>query len=548
MKKKIIAISLALALALSLLSGCGGGSDSSDTSDSTAADTATVDTGSGDAEEEEAASPASGGGTFTYAIGGDPGANVNPINSTDRWGLMTTNLIYSPLFKIDGDSYEWYLATGYDLSEDERTYTFHLRDDVTWSDGVPFTADDVIFTIEAIMNPDNASEMYANFVTEEGAVEIEKVDEYTVSFTFPNATPAHLEAFAYQIYIEPEHVFADVTDYDTYQFADTVVGTGPYILTEYSAGSYLKFEKNENYFANTPSIDTIVFRIITSDDSAMVAIQSGEVDAWATTPAYLEQIDLEANNLTAYSFNQGRVGYLDINCRTVTDVRVRQAIFYALNREELATAAYLDHEYYDDVYTFLPPNNGFYDDSTTERYDTDLEKAQALLAEAGVSNLTLTVGYSSSDTTQEVWALLAQQELAQIGITLELAPTEASAYSNALYEEEKPFDLFFGGYIMGSDPQTYADLYQSNSASNYSGIASDAIDSLFAQGIATFDEAERQTIYTELQKVIQDEACFYPIASNSYIVIFNNRVGGIEDSGLIPIYTINDASYLTLSE
>jgi peptide/nickel transport system substrate-binding protein len=542
MKKRILALICIMAMALSLLTGCGGSGGTTNGEEATG-DTSTPAASSA-AEETTSAS----NNTFTYAIGGDPGANVNPITSNDRWGLMTTNLIYSPLFKIDGDELDWYLATGYELSNDDRTYTFTLRDDVVWSDGEPFTADDVIFTIEAIMDPANASEMYANFVTDEGAVEIEKVDDYTVSFTFPSASPAHLEAFAYQIYIEPEHVFADVTDYDAYQYEGAVVGTGPYILTEYSAGSYLKFEKNENYFINTPSIDTIVYRIITSEDTAMMAIQKGEVDAWATTPAYLEQIDLEANNLTAHAFNQGRVGYLDINANTVTDVRVRQAIFYALNRQELATAAYLSEEYYDEVYTFLPPNNAYYDDSTVERYDRDVEKAKSLLTEAGVDNLTLTIGYTSTDVIQETWAVLAQQELAEVGITTELDPMESSAYNNAMYSEDKPFDLFFGGFIMGSDPQTYADLFQSTSSINYSGLKSDTVDSLFLQGITTFEEAERKTIYSELQDALQEEAVFYPIASNNYIVIFNNRVGGIDECGLIPIYTLNDASYLTLTE
>lgn len=487
-------------------------------------------------------------GTFTYAIGGDPGANVNPITSSDRWGLMTTNLVYSPLFKINGADYEWYLATGCELSNDDRTYTFTLRDDVTWTDGEPFNADDVIFTIEQIMNPDNASEMYGNFVTAEGAVEIEKIDDYTVAFTFPSASPAHMEAFAYQIYIVPEHVFSSVTDYEAYSFSGDTVTTGAYILTEYSPGSYLKFTKNENYFKNTPSIDTIVYRIIPSDDTAMLAIQSGEIDAWATSPAYLEQIDLEANNLTLHAFNQGRVGYMQLNCKTLTDQKVRQAIFYALNREELNLATYLSEEYYDDIYTFLPPNNYYYNDTDVEKYETDVEKAKALLAEAGVSNLTVTVGYSSSDTIQETWALLVQQELAQAGITVQLNPMESTAYYNEMRKEEKSYDLFFGGYIMGSDPQTYADLFKSGAASNYMFCENEEIDRLFDEGIATFDTDARAEIYAEVQKVIQDYACIYPITSNNYLLVLNNRVQGIEECGLVPIYTLGDASYLSLAE
>lgn len=498
----------------------------------------------GQATEVKAADP----NTFTYAITGDPGANMNPITSSDRWGLMTSNLVYSPLFKINGDEYEWHLATGYELSNDDRTYTFTLRDDVTWTDGEKFTADDVIFTVEEIMDEANASEMYGNFVSAEGPVEIEKVDDYTVSFTFPSASPAHMEAFAYEVYVVPEHVFAGVEDYESLEFTGPTVTTGAYVLTEYSAGSYLKFEKNEDYFMNTPSIDNIVFRIITSDDTAMLAIQSGEIDAWPTTPAYLQQIDVEGSNLTSYAFNQGRVGYMQMNTKTITDQKVRQAICYALNRTELATATYLDTANYDECYTFLPPNNVYYNDAEVEKYETDVEKSKALLAEAGVTDLKLTIGYSSSDTVMETWALLIQNQLAAAGITAELNPMESTAYYNVMREEEKPYDLFFGGFIMGSDPQTYADLFKPGSSANFSFNDNAEITRLFDEGIATFDNEERAAIYAELQKVIQEDAFFYPIASNSYIVLINNRVSGIEECGLVPIYTLGDASYLTLSE
>lgn len=533
MKKRFIAAIMAAAMTVSLLAGCGSSEKPADKPVETEAN---VDT----------KTPA-GDNTFTYAIGGDPGANVNPITSSDRWGLMTTNLIYSPLFKINGADITWYLATGYELSEDERTYTFHLRDDIQWSDGEKFTADDVIFTIEQMMIEENACEMYSNFVTEDGACEIKKIDDYTVSFTFPDASPAHFEAFAYQMYIEPKHVFEGITDYDSYQYDGPVVGTGPYILTEYSAGSYLKFEKNDKYFMNTPSIDTLVFRIIPSNDAASLAIQSGEIDAWATTPAYLEQIDLEANNLNVQAFNQSRIGYLNINCRKITDVKVRQAIFYALDKTQMATATYLNPSYYDEVYTFLPPNNAYYDDSEVNKYETDVEKAKSLLADAGVSGLKVKMGYSSDDANMETWALLAQEQLSAAGITVELAPMEQGAYYNELYSEDKDFDIFFGGYIMGSDPHTYAGLYTTGSESNYSGLASEAVDKLFADGIKTFDDTERKAIYKELQNQIQEEAAFFPIASNSYLVIFNNRVKGIEKCGLIPIYTLNDPSYLSLN-
>lgn len=486
--------------------------------------------------------------TFTYAIAGDPGSNCNPIISTGRWGLMTSNMVYSPLFKLAADgSIEWYLAKSYDLSEDKKTYTFHLRDDVKWSDGEKFTADDVLFTIQSIMNPDNASEMYSEFVTEAGSAQLAKVDDYTFSCTFPNASPAYLESFAYQLYIIPQHIFKDVKDFNTYEFPGTSVGTGPYVLTDYSAGSYLKFEANPDYFMGAPKIQNIIYRIITSQDTAMLAIQSGEVDAWATTPDYIKQMDLEGSNLTAHSYNQGNVAYMAFNCKRVPDQKVRQAVMFALDREQMNTAVFQSKDYYSDVYTFLPPNNPYYDDSTAEKYNTDAEKSKALLKEAGVTNLTLTLGYDSSDTMEETQGLLMKEQLAAVGITLNLSPMESTAYYAALKKSDNTFDMYLGGYIMGSDPNTYASLYMSNGTSNWMYYSDAAIDDLFTKGISTFDDAERKTVYTELQKAVQDYACFYPIVSRNYVVVINNRVGGLDQCKLVPIYVLGDPAYLTLS-
>lgn len=531
--KQVFALLLALTMVLGCLTACGGKDPTGETE------------GGNTNETTEAANKADGS-TFTYAIGGDPGANVNVITTSDRFGLMTIKMIYSPLCMYNADGIEWFLAESVDTSDDNTEYTFHLRKDVVWSDGEAFNADDVVFTYEAMEDPNNAGWAYAQLVYEQGATKIEKVDDYTVKFTLPFASAASLEMLC-NIFIMPEHVYKDVTDFENNEFNTKPVGTGPYVMTEYSAGSYVKFEANENYMFGAPDIDTFVYRIVENSNTAMMAIQSGEVDAWVATPAEVNQMDLEGNNLETYIYSEGRVGYMAINAKQIPDQKVRQAIFYALNKEDINNAVYLSEENYLVPTSFMPPISQFYTENV-ETYETNIDKAKELLKEAGAEGVTVELSFNGSDSAQSTQAALIQQQLAQAGINCELNGMDSAAMFEQLEDPDTTIQMFLNGYIMGIDPDTYTSLFESEGGYNYMHYDFPEIDELFKKGRETSDQDERFAIYEELQQVLQDKACFYPLVSNSRILVVNKRVGGVEEAGLVPVYTFEDTSKLTISE
>ena len=531
-------ILLAAVMVLGGLTACGG-------KDPAAEGTTAVSGSSAGAGETtaEAAKPSEGGeSTFTYAIAGDPGANVNVITTSDRFGLMTIKMIYSPLYMYNADGINYFLAKSIDTSDDNLTYTMHLRDDVKWSDGEKFTADDVVFTFEAMEKEENAGWAYSQLVYKEGAVKIEKVDDYTVKLTMPFVNSAAVEMFS-QIFIMPKHVYENVTNFENNDVNTKPVGTGPYVMSEYSAGSYVKFTKNENYFLGAPSIDNIVYRIIENENTAMTAIQSGEVDAWIGTPAQVAQMNLDSANLTVYPYQEGRVAYMMINAARVQNEDLRKAILYALDKKAIADAALLSSDYYDLPWSFMPPNSKFFTEDV-EKYEQNLEKSKEYLAASGVQKPELNLAYSGSDTLQSTSALLVQEQLEKAGFKVTLSGIDSKALSQQMKDKNNTYDMYFGGYIMGIDPDTFYSLFETGAAYNYMYYDQPEINEMFAQGRKETDETKRKEIYTNLQKKIQDTACFYPLYSNKRLLVVSKNVSGIDAAKLVPVYTFEDTSKL----
>lgn len=538
---------LIAALFTIVFTACGKDPVVEDSASSPSGQTQTQASGTNDNSSATGTQNTSSDSTFTYAIAGDPNETVNVITTSDRYGLSTIKMIYSPLYMNNADGINYFLATGYSVSDDYTTFTFQLREDVTWSDGEPFNADDVVFTYTEMAKEENLGWAYSQLVYPEGAVEIKKLDEYTVSFTFPFATPTALEMLS-QIFIMPEHIYQEVEDYEHNDYNVNSVGTGPYKLVEYQAGSYLKFEANETYFKGTPHIPNIVFRIIENSDTALLALQSGEIDAYQTTPAEIKKLDLEASHLKTYSYSEGRIGYLMMNCNRITEEKVRQAILYALDRTSMNHASFLSEEYYLTPYSFLPLNSPFYRD-TVEKYEQNIEKSKALLAEAAIPQRKLTLGYIGTDPVQSIQALLIQEQLAEVGLSVELASSDATALAAQMKNPANDYDMYLGGYIMGIDPDTFASLFESGAAYNYMYYTGySTINELFAKGRSELDMEKRKEIYAQLQSEIQNTGAFYPIVSNNKILVISEKIQGIEEAGLVPVYTFEDTYYLKMAE
>ncbi len=482
--------------------------------------------------------------TFTYAISGDP-ASTNPINASDRWGLTVSNIIYSPLMTVEPDGKQKnVLAESIEPSADGLSILVKLKKDIKWSDGQPLTADDVVFTYtqKAKKENNNADKLWIG----DKPITTQKVDDHTVKFVLPAPSASAVNNITTETFIIPEHAYKNISDFSVKQLPVTPVGTGPYKLKEYKTGQYLTFEANEHYFGGAPAIKNLTLRIIESTDTAKVALQKGEVDAAVVLPSDIS--DLDAKKITVHPYSETRIGYLGLNTKlgALANVKVRQAIFYALDKSELNRAAYLSDKYYSTPYSFLPPSNP-YVTKDVEKYKTDIDKSKALLSEAGASNVNLNIAFSSTDPAQKIQATLIQQQLKKVGISVTLEGSDATAiYAELKKPNTTKYNLFLGGYIMGNDPDLYAALFKTNGSSNYFKTDNAKTDQLFNEGAVELNEAKREKIYDKLQKEISEDARIYPIVDNKKILAVNNRITNIKQANLVPIYTFEDISKLKI--
>ena len=185
------------------------------------------------------------------------------------------------------------LAESWDYDEDTYTYTFHIRDGIKWHDGEPFTADDVKFTIEAIMDPDNGSENAPNY---EDVQEITVTDDRTIAFKLAEPNVAFLEYMTMAIL--PKHLL-DGEDMQESDFFRHPIGTGPYKLESWDAGQSIVMVKNEDYYLGSPKIDKVIFKIVEDDNTQAVQLQSGEIDMALLDPKNAQSFK-DAEDYTCY--------------------------------------------------------------------------------------------------------------------------------------------------------------------------------------------------------------------------------------------------------
>ena len=276
-----------------------------------------------------------GEGTLIYGSGDY--TRINP--ALDEHGEINL-LLFNGLTAHDAENNVIpCLAKSWDYDAESHTYTFHLEENVTFHDGEPFTAEDVKFTIETIMDPANESEIASNY---EDVAEIQVIDDHTVAFTLTGDNAAFLEYMT--IGILPEHLLQG-EDMQTSDFFRFPIGTGPYKMASWDAGQAITLVKNEDYFKGAPNIDTIVFKIVTDDNAKALQLMSGELNMAHVTP---KDAELFANDDRYVCLQMKTSDYRGIlynfwNSYWQKNADLIPAFSCAIDREAIVNAVLLGH-------------------------------------------------------------------------------------------------------------------------------------------------------------------------------------------------------------
>ena len=416
------------------------------------------------------------------------------------------------------------LAERWEYDEETFTYTFHIRDGVKWHDGEPFTAEDVKFTIEAIMDPENGAENAPNY---EDVQEITVPDEKTVCFRLAEPNVAFLEYMTMAIL--PKHLL-EGEDMQQSDFFRAPVGTGPYKLESWDVGQAIVMVKNEDYYVGAPHIDKVIFKIVADDNAQAVQLESGELDIALLDPKNAANFEGK-DDFTCYDMTTADYRGILFNFWNDywTENRdIIPAVCYALDRQAIIDSVLLGQG----MPAYSPLQRNIYNNENVEHYDYNPEKAKEVLENAGCTmgadgfyerngeKIGFVISVMSGEQDRIDIAQAAAQQLREVGIdcTVEIpAQMDWGGQMACLIGWGSPFD---------ADDHTYK-VFGTDKGANYSGYSNTKVDEYLTLARQTDDQNVRREYYDKFQEELANDPAFAFICYIDANYVATSKIEGI---------------------
>lgn len=485
-----------------------------------------------------------------------------PLYYSTAYDENIIGLMFDPLILNDEEgNYIPHVAEHWEVSEDGRTYTFYLRDDVKFWDGTPLTANDVEFTYLAMADPNYDGRHYSYVQGIEGYEDykegkatnlsgIRVIDNHTISFTFKEELVANLGYCGMPIM--PKHYYGfDKGDIERLKEKMLEpLGSGGYKFTVFEPGQYIQFQANHDYFLGTPKVKNLILKFVTADNQ-MAELEAGRVDVLdgiISTEENLKAVE-EMGYVRLNSFLNNGYAFFGLNLRDarLADKRIRQALVYGLDRQ-----SFVDSYFNGYVLCNAPialASWAFTDgiEQNLNKYEFNLDKARELLDEAGWKLREdgirekdgMKLDFILSTYREAEWvgqvAAVAKDNWSKLGIKVEIESMDFDSLMYKVYEKQD-VQIWAQAWALDIDPDPYSIFHSSQAEApgyNAGGFINKRSDELLELARRTRNQEERKKIYEEWGLLINEELPYIFIYQREHWHIINERIKGFDCSAFV---------------
>jgi len=467
-------------------------------------------------------------------------SNLIPILATDSASHDIAGLVYSGLLKYDknlnlvGD-----LASSFSISKDNKVITFKLKKGIKWQDGVPFTADDVIFTYNLIMDPKTPTAYRGDY---ELVDKIEKINDFEIKVYYkkPFAPALH----SWTLSILPKHLLEN-KDITKSSLAKKPIGTGPFKFFKWEPGQFVELKANELFYEGRPYLDGYVYRIIPDLATMFLELKAGKIDEMGLTPIqYKRQTETKffKENFKKFCYPVFSYTYLgfNLNFKFFKNKKIRQAINYAINKKEIVNGVLLG---LGSVATGPYRPDMWYYNPNVKKYSYNPKLAKKMLAEEGWKDsnndgildkngekFSFTIITNQGNNNRIKTAQIIQRRLREVGIDVKIRVIEWASFINEFIDKKK-FEAVILGWSTGIDPDQY-DIWHSSKTGpkelNFISYKNKKVDKLLEEGRLTFDKDKRKKIYFEFQKILAEDCPYVFLYVPYSLTILHKRFRNVK--------------------
>lgn len=459
---------------------------------------------------------------------------LNPIISKDEDAYYVNKLIYEGLFEYDKNlTLKPLLADSYSYSAGENAVTIQVKKGISWQDGQELNADDVKFTIDALLSASySGSTLYASSVNNIKSTKLDGKDPYSITVYFNNATNVSMNNFTFPIV--PKHQFKSVEDAKKLTSNFIPVGTGPYRVTEYNELSHIALEGYEGYHGGTVPSNLLNLQIIPDKRDVINLMDVNNVSL-----TYSKDLDRDTvytnKNVNVINFPSNEVELIGFNFRhpIMKNTKLRKAIASAINTKDIIEGAYYKNGIENNT-IYYPNYLGVSGEKTTNHYD--ITQAKKLLTEAGFvdrnadglvegpdnESITINILVNSEDQSRSAAAQMVRDNLAQLPIRVNLVSKEWDAYAADLASGN--YDLYVGGYQI-RDNYDLRFLLHTNYG-NPIGYSNLALDTLLDRMESGISQKDRLATYTQINDIMVNDLPYFCLLYKTYGMITSPALKG----------------------